>query len=117
VWFNDEEARAMAKATGCSEAEFRDKYARKLKDGWSLKEHQTQHGWDCVFLDRSTRPGLALCRLYQARPRQCRTWPFWPENLESEAAWDEARRATPCPGMGHGPLIRVEDIRISMARS
>eukprot|EP00961_Rhodomonas_salina_P046921 629705-Rhodomonas_salina.2 len=27
--------------------------------------------------------GKAICSLYEARPKQCRTWPFWPENLAS----------------------------------
>jgi hypothetical protein len=43
---------------------------------------------------------------------QCRTWPFWDENLTSRRAWDNARRRTPCPGMGTGPLIPIEKIRI-----
>jgi hypothetical protein len=32
------------------------------------------------------------CRIYQARPIQCSTYPFWPNILESEAAWDEEVR-------------------------
>lgn len=113
VWFNDDEAVAMARQLGIPVDEFRDTWARKLRDGWSLKETLTEHGWDCVFLDRESQPGRALCRLYGSRPRQCRTWPFWPENLETPEAWDAARRQTPCPGMGQGPLIPVEEIRIS----
>ncbi|MEE2907957.1 MAG: YkgJ family cysteine cluster protein [Planctomycetota bacterium] len=113
VWFTDEEGESMANQLGMTLAAFRKRWARRLKDGWSLKETLTEHGWDCVFLDRQTVSGKAICRLYGARPGQCRTWPFWPENLESRAAWEDARRQTPCPGMGQGPLIPVEDIRIS----
>ena len=113
VWFNDEEAQQMAGQLGMTLQVFLDKWARRLKDGWSLKEELTEHGWDCVFLDRDSQPGKAVCSLYGARPKQCRTWPFWPENLESRAAWEGAQRETPCPGMGNGPLIPIEEIRIS----
>ncbi|MDH3405869.1 MAG: YkgJ family cysteine cluster protein [Gammaproteobacteria bacterium] len=52
---------------------------------------------DCVFLDQDRR-----CRIYAVRPRQCRTYPFWPE-LASRKAWRaEAQR---CEGIGQGPVI------------
>ena len=38
----------------------------------------------------------------------CRTWPFWPELLESPHAWAEAARH--CPGMNEGPLWTPEQI-------
>ena len=41
------------------------------------------------------RAGKALCKLYQARPTQCRTWPFWQEVVESAETWDQA--ANGCP--------------------
>lgn len=103
----------MARRLGSSGAEFRRRYARRIHGQWSLVERLTSHGYDCVFLDRDTVPGKAVCGIYDARPKQCRTWPFWPENLESRAAWDDVRRATPCPGMGHGRLVRIDEIRIS----
>ena len=50
--------------------------------------------------------------LYDARPMQCRTWPFWPENLTSRRVWEATKRRTPCPGMGQGPVVPIERIRI-----
>ena len=113
VWFNEHEAKEMADELGVDLQEFINRWARRLRDGWSLKETLTEHGWDCVFLDRKKIPGKAVCRLYGSRPKQCRTWPFWPENLESPQAWEAAKRETPCPGMGNGPVIPIEAIRIS----
>jgi len=112
VWFTPEEGRRLAALLGLSEVEFLNRHARKLPEGWSLNECQTEHGLDCVFLDRTSVPGKALCGVYQARPMQCRTWPFWPENLKSKRAWEETKRRTPCPGMDSGALVPIEKIRI-----
>ena len=112
VWFTKKEAGAMATELGMSVPDFMSTWARKLHGNWSLKEHLTEFGWDCVFLDRESTPGRAICQLYGSRPSQCRTWPFWDENLKSREAWEEARRTTPCPGMGQGKLVPIESIRI-----
>lgn len=112
VWFNEDEGLAMAKKLGISEAEFYREHARKVGSRWSLNEVLTEHGFDCAFLDRQSVPGKAVCSLYEARPTQCRTWPFWPENLKSKRSWVAAKRRTPCPGMDNGPLIPIEKIRI-----
>ena len=110
VWFNDEEAHAMAAKVGVDVKTFYRRYARKLRDGWSLTELRTRHGFDCVFLQRDEARGTTACTLYEARPTQCRTWPFWPDVMESEDAWDRTRESTPCPGMGSGPVIPLESI-------
>ncbi len=112
VWFTDTEAKAMARALGISDTEFASTYTRTIGSRHSLNEHETEHGFDCVFLDRTSRPGAALCRVYLARPSQCSTWPFWPDNLRTRGAWERAKAATPCPGMGQGNLVSVDQIRI-----
>jgi len=41
----------------------------------------------CVFLENNQ------CSIYNARPVQCRTYPFWPSILVDEESWnDECRR-------------------------
>lgn len=43
----------------------------------------------CVFLE----PDGKQCSIYEARPVQCRTYPFWPTIMESMQSWDsECRR-------------------------
>ena len=111
VYFTEEEGRMMAEYLGTDLKTFRRRYARRMGRHWSLGERKTKFGHDCVFLDRSI-PGRATCSLYGARPTQCRTWPFWPENLTSPEAWSHVKRNTPCPGMDQGPLIPIEAIRI-----
>lgn len=99
----------MAQALGVDLSTFLSRYARKIRGGWSLQERRSSQGMDCIFLTRDEQ-GRAGCSVYAVRPTQCRTWPFWDENLESPEAWDDARERTPCPGMGEGPLISVESI-------
>jgi hypothetical protein len=53
------------------------------------------------------------CSIYAVRPRQCRTWPFWEENLDPEV-WE--REVAPfCPGVGHGRLYAAEEIEAVLA--
>jgi Fe-S-cluster containining protein len=59
-------------------------------------------------------PGKAVCGLYEARPSQCRTWPFWEGNLKSRKAWLNTKKHVPCPGMDSGPLHTLQQIRIAL---
>jgi Fe-S-cluster containining protein len=108
----------MATLLNMDEQSFLARYAHKIEGHWSLKERQTDHGFDCIFLDRESLPGKAVCSIYKARPTQCRTWPFWPENLRTRRDWETVKRRTPCPGMDQGKLVPIEQIRIQrdMAR-
>ena len=110
VWFTDAEGKAMARKKGVSEDVFYKRFARKIGNRWSLTEVEIDGNYDCVFLDRSGK--LPSCSLYEARPSQCRSWPFWPEILQSRESWARAKCSTPCPGMDEGELIPIEEIRI-----
>ncbi|TVQ60070.1 MAG: YkgJ family cysteine cluster protein [Phycisphaerales bacterium] len=110
VLVSDEESRAIAARIGMSVEAFRRKYTHMTPAGRSLTEVVTEHGRDCVFLDRESVPGKAVCSLYEDRPMQCRTFPWWPETLRSEKSW--ARTAKACEGVGRGSVVPIEDIRI-----
>jgi uncharacterized protein len=110
VLFNDEEAAALAARLGISITDFIRDYTKETPLGRSLRETRTSFGLDCVFLDRDSIPGKAVCGVYQDRPSQCRTWPFWKSLVQSRRAWEVAKRG--CPGIDTGPLIPPEQIRI-----
>ncbi len=112
VWFSAQEAASIAAHLGMREAAFRRRYAHRINGRWSLRETEAVDGYDCVFLDRTSAPGKALCSIYPVRPAQCRTWPFWPENLATPRSWATVKHCTPCPGMNSGELIPIERIRI-----
>ena len=114
VDFTPAELEAMARALGILPDELLKAYARRHNGYWSLREVEVDGAYDCVFLRRDPETGAARCAVYEARPSQCRTWPFWPENLESRRAWSEAARQ--CPGMVEpealrGRLYPLEEIR------
>jgi Fe-S-cluster containining protein len=68
----------------------------------SLKE---KPDYDCIFWSNG-------CALYDARPLQCRAYPFWPSMIASREAWEAAK----CPGMGTGTLYSREEIEALAAR-
>jgi len=109
VVFSNEEAKAIAEYLGLSVARFRKRYTRRILGRPSLTEHESPQGYDCVFLERD-EVGKALCTIYPVRPAQCRTWPFWKENIQSPGAWK--RTTQMCPGSGQGRLYPIEKIRI-----
>ena len=101
VWVNKEEIASLAELQGIDVVDFEAKYVRKIGVRKSLIE--LSNG-DCIFFDSTKR----CCTVYQARPRQCRTWPFWDSNLKSSTAWQET--CAICPGSGKGKLYSISEI-------
>ena len=83
VWVNREEIKALAaKVELALSTEFEKQYVRKVGIRKSLVEYANG---DCVFFD----PNARKCTVYEARPRQCRTWPFWQSNVATKEAWKQ----------------------------
>ncbi len=101
VWVTDAELEDIAKTLDRSIGEIRLFHTRIVGSRVSLKEFANG---DCTFFDGETRS----CQVYDARPMQCRTWPFWKSNLETESTWKEAGRD--CPGMDNGNFVDLETI-------
>jgi Fe-S-cluster containining protein len=101
VWVNKAEIEALAAQLQLEVGEFERRYVREVGVRKSLIEHANG---DCVFFDGKSRK----CTVYGARPRQCRTWPFWDSNIRTEEAWEQTREV--CPGCGKGDLIPVEQV-------
>lgn len=102
VWVNKREISGLAEAAGVQDIEhFEQMYVRKVGVRKSLKEFPNG---DCVFFDTEARK----CTVYSARPRQCKTWPFWDSNIRTPEAWEET--CNQCPGSGTGKLYDLEQI-------
>lgn len=105
VWVNGPEIAALAAAVGLDPVQFEAMYVRVVGRRKSLIE--LPNG-DCVFFDNKTR----RCKVYRARPSQCRAWPFWASNLRSPETWAQMGRA--CPGSGRGTLVPAAQIEREM---
>jgi Fe-S-cluster containining protein len=89
VWVTPEEIVAIAEHMSMSVEAFSSRYVRKVGDRFSLTENKRTY--DCDFLTGKQ------CSIYPVRPVQCRTFPWWPQNLRSPEAWQQA--ATYCEGI------------------
>lgn len=102
VWINESEIDSMAAALEITPQEFATKYLRRVHGRLSLIESKTTY--DCVFLKDKK------CGLYKSRPTQCRTFPWWPENLKSKESWEETAKG--CEGIREdAPLVPFETIQ------
>jgi hypothetical protein len=97
VWISAHEINRFAAFLGLSTDQFTQRHTRRIGSRTSLLE---KPNGDCEFLARDVG-GKARCTVYEVRPRQCRTWPFWSTNLSSPQAWAAASRG--CPGINSGP--------------
>src|ERR1700693_4403782 len=100
VWVYDLEIAALAQFLGETVEQVVARCTRPVGGRRSLREKQNG---DCIFYDRNEG-----CTVYPARPRQCRTWPFWESNVITPEAWQ--RTCEVCPGSGRGELISAEEI-------
>lgn len=53
--------------------EFAIKYLFKKGYKYSIMENKFGDSYECVFFDRQNNG----CKIYEARPTQCKTFPFW----------------------------------------
>jgi len=104
IWISKPEIEKLAEHLKISVPELRKKYLRRIGFRVSIKENQQTK--DCIFLTRSN--GFVGCAIYNVRPMQCRTWPFWSSNLNSPDDWNTA--AMKCPGINKGRLYTFEEI-------
>lgn len=105
VWLTLEDIGRIAGFLGLQIDQFTRQYVRLVRGALSLVE---KRDYDCVFLKREN--GKAMCGIYPVRPTQCKTWPFWNQNLRSPEDWTHA--AARCPGMcdADAPVHKLDHI-------
>jgi Fe-S-cluster containining protein len=104
VWVDRHEIARLAEHFGLSVDDFGSQYLRRVGRRYSLIE--IPYPGDpskkaCVFWD-------GRCTVYEARPRQCRTFPFWAENLAAAGDWEAAAKLS--PGIDNGRLYQLGEI-------
>lgn len=106
VFVKADEAERMRRKLGLSVAWFRRRYLKRLPSG-ELTVVLAADG-RCSFLDAAGR-----CRVYSARPTQCRTYPFWPEVLRSQQSW--RAEAARCEGIERGSAVSLAQVQAALA--
>ena len=102
VWLEETDIQRLMDYLKVDRETFLATYCRKVGKKISLIEDPKTY--DCVFLkDRK-------CRLYNARPKQCRVYPFWDEVIKTKASWDE--EVAYCEGINYngGKTFSKEEI-------
>jgi Fe-S-cluster containining protein len=100
VYLTLEDRRRLAQSLGLSTAQFTKRHCAKDEDLVHLIDGKDGH---CQFLENKK------CGVYEARPTQCRTWPFWPEVINAKVWQKEV--ASFCPGVGKGRTWSADEIR------
>lgn len=96
VFLSESDIARLAKGKRMSRGQFLDAYCRTVRIGGAKMISLTEKpNYDCIFWDNG-------CTVYEHRPLQCRSYPFWGVNLESESAWRELSAV--CPGANRGKL-------------
>lgn len=98
VWVTTKEIGSISSYMKESPDGFARKYLRKVGRRTSLLEFQNG---DCIMYSNG-------CRVYKARPKQCRTFPFWSSNLKGRNTWEELKEF--CPGVDRGRLHTMHEI-------
>lgn len=105
VYVNATEVADLASSLGVTPAKLRRRYTFVDDLGW--RQLRFRDG-ACTFLD----PVTNRCRVYVARPVQCRTFPYWPELIGPRGWRREAKEM--CEGMGQGPMVSREEVAAAM---
>ncbi len=107
VWVTDEEITRIAAVVGITPEEMRRTCLRREHGKYTIVEQPRIN--DCHFLRPDPAAGGAKrCTIYDVRPQQCRTWPFWLGNISGPDTWASAGRK--CPGINRGKLFTKEEI-------
>lgn len=73
IWISEEEAKKVALFLLIDIDNFAIKYLFRANDRLSIREKPYKEGCACIFFDEITK----TCSIYEVRPLQCRTFPFW----------------------------------------
>ena len=103
VFLSENDLNNLTAAFKTDKNKFLSVYCRWVRD-WkgnevlSLKEKSNK---DCILWDSG-------CTVYNNRPLQCVTFPFWNSILASKENWEAA--ASECPGMNNGQFYSKQMI-------
>lgn len=93
VYVTQAEVERMAKHLKLEVRTFAKKYLRRSDE--KLPALRDKNNSECIFWE-------GKCSVYPARPRQCRSFPFWPDNVTTKSAWGSLTKEYGCQGINQG---------------
>ena len=103
VFLSETDLARLQTETGMERHEFVETYCRQVSvNGFIRLSLKEKPNFDCIFWENGG------CGVYRNRPLQCRSYPFWPSNLDSQESWDELEKE--CPGVNIGRIHLREEI-------
>ncbi len=87
IWVSPKEIKEIASFLKIDEEIFKKRFLIKVGYRYSIKEKPYKNGFACIFFDKG-------CSIYEVRPKQCRTFPFW-DYFKTRV--DELKKE--CPGV------------------
>ena len=91
IWVKYDEIAQIAKHLALSIEDFATIYLKKAGHRYSLIEKQlSEDDYACIFFDENSKQ----CSIYDVRPIQCRTFPFWEQFKNNK---NEVKQE--CPGI------------------
>ena len=105
VFLSEKDVSLLGTTLNMGYKEFIETYCR-----WVLSENRVfqlslkeKSNYDCIFWVQDKN-----CSVYNARPQQCRAFPFWASIVSDESSWEMTAKC--CPGMDKGSLNSVDSI-------
>lgn len=109
VLMDETDLERLAKWADVTREQFIQMYCRWVEsdDGFEYLSLREKRNMECIFWNNG-------CESYEARPVQCRTYPFWTKVLESRETWDEEGKS--CPGINSGENHPQEEIETELSK-
>lgn len=82
IWITPKEIERAAELIGVEFDDFSSRFVKKVNYRYSLVEKRLEAGdVGCIFFDERS----CSCTIYDARPSQCRSFPFW-ESFKNDSS-------------------------------
>ena len=106
VYLTKDDAKRLAEHHAIEVKEWLERDCQTTLDGRFILDSDAETDI-CIYLDSDKK-----CTVYEARPDQCRAYPWWIENLASKRTWN--RTMDECPGIGAEDAFVIEGEVIRM---
>ncbi|WP_096018907.1 YkgJ family cysteine cluster protein [Campylobacter lanienae] len=73
IWISEDEIRSLGEYLGYKTELIKEIFLDKFGNRYSIKEKPYKGGFACIFFDEKNKN----CSIYEYRPNQCRSFPFW----------------------------------------